>query len=109
MRRGDFAGFLRALNASGRSSALALQNIYADVDVRCQPVTLALAAASAVLGEEGGYRVHGGGFGGTMLAVVPEGRIAAFTGQMEQLFGKGCCRVLSFRQGACRVFPGRQA
>ena len=105
VRRGDYNGFLRALNASGRSSALALQNIYAEVDVRCQPVTLALAAASAVLGEEGGYRVHGGGFGGTMLAVVPEGRIAAFTGRMEQLFGGGCCKVLSFRQGACKVLP----
>ena len=39
-----------------------------------------LAAASAVLGEEGAFRVHGGGFGGTILAIVPEGRFAAFTG-----------------------------
>ena len=103
LRAGDFAAFCAELSASGRSSVLSLQNIYPPQDLQHQGVTLALAAASAVLGEEGAFRVHGGGFGGTILAIVPEGRFAAFTTRMEQLFGEGCCKILSFREGACKI------
>ena len=103
LQEGDFAGFCQAVSASGRSSVLSLQNIYAPQDVQHQGVTLALSAASAVLEEEGAFRVHGGGFGGTILAIVPEGKLPVFIHRMEQLCGKGCCKILSFREGACRI------
>ena len=103
LEKSDFSAFCREVSASGRSSVLALQNIYPPQDPQHQGVTLDLAAASTLLGEEGAFRVHGGGFGGTILAVVPQQKIPVFVSRMEQLSGKGCCKILSFRQGACKV------
>ena len=92
--------FLEQLDASGDSSALCLQNIYPASDPAHQGVTVGLAAAKRLIGKDGACRIHGGGFGGTMLAILPEEKREMFTGVMEQLFGKGCCFPLVFREGA---------
>ncbi len=99
----DFASFLRQLNASGDSSLLCLQNISAASEPASQGITLALAVAKQLLDGKGACRVHGGGFGGTMLAIVPDELLEAFTGRMEQLFEKGCCHCMTFRPGAAKI------
>ncbi len=99
----DFLAFLSLLNASGDSSLLCLQNISAASEPTSQGIALALAAAKDLLEEEGACRVHGGGFGGTMLAIVPDNKMEAFIYRMEQLFGKDCCHCLTFRQGATKI------
>ncbi len=103
LQTGDFAGFCAQLTESGRSSALCLQNVYPENDPCSQGMTLALAIAGRTLAGEGAYRVHGGGFGGTTLNLVPEQKTAAFYRQMETVFGKGCCHPLTFREGAVRI------
>ena len=64
---------------------------------RDQGVALALALTGDLLGDEGAWRVHGGGFAGTIQAYVPEERLTSYRRRMEQVFGDGCCHVLSLR------------
>lgn len=103
LRRSDFAAFRALLTASGRSSVLCLQNIYPEQRPQEQGMTLGLAAAERILDGQGAFRVHGGGFGGTTLNIVPEEKWAEFTAQMELLFGSGCCHPLRFREGAAEI------
>lgn len=97
---GDIDGFLQAVNASGISSFEYNQNIYADPAE--QPVSLALMLSESVLGDteygmKGAWRVHGGGFAGTILAFVPEEKAAMYRDTMCGVFGPDACRVLSIR------------
>jgi galactokinase len=87
---GDFKGFLRLVQDSGHSSLLRLQNINpTHGDGSEQGIGLALALAQDILAGEGAYRVHGGGFAGTIQAWVPAARWDAFVSAMEGVFGKG--------------------
>jgi galactokinase len=80
------------------------QNVYTGQMVREQPVSLALALSETLLGDEGAWRVHGGGFAGTMQAFVPLGRLEDYRAGMDAVFGEGSCRVLRVRkQGGVRV------
>lgn len=94
---GDFGRFLRIADASGRSSYMYLQNIYASSQPKEQAVAVALAAAEQALAGEGMCRVHGGGFAGTIQAFVPDGKLDAFKARMEEVLGEGCCLILSIR------------
>ncbi|HPJ01374.1 MAG TPA: galactokinase family protein [Candidatus Limiplasma sp.] len=96
LRSDDLSSFLDGIIASGRSSALYLQNIYATPDR--QEMMLALMAAETLLEGKGAWRVHGGGFAGTTLNFVPLTMLASFVNEMEALFGKGAAAVMSVRQ-----------
>ena len=69
LEAGDSATFLAGVIASGRSSALWLQNCYAVSMPAEQGIMLALALTEQYPGvaQRGAWRVHGGGFAGTML------------------------------------------
>ncbi|MBP5207629.1 MAG: galactokinase, partial [Clostridia bacterium] len=56
-----------------------------------------LCVTDGFLGESGAYRVHGGGFAGTVQAFVPSELTAVYKEQMERIFGKGSCCVLHVR------------
>lgn len=94
---GDFSLYLQLVNESGRSSAMLLQNLYASNNPHAQGVTLALAAAAHFLGGEGAFRVHGGGFAGTVQAYVPLAKCESFREKMDAVFGTGACHVLQIR------------
>ena len=99
--------FLSIIKESGNSSANLLQNYYTPKAPAEQGITLACAIASEILGEDGAYRVHGGGFAGTMQAFVPHSRMNEFREAMEAVFGKGAVTELSVRPlGACAVYHG---
>ncbi len=100
---GDFASFLREVTLSGQSSSQALQNVSPTGAVREQPVAVALALCGKLLGEKGAYRVHGGGFAGTVQAFVPDSEAEGFQAAMEGYLGKGCCHLLTIRPigGVC--------
>ena len=54
------------------SSFRFLQNVYTVKNVEEQGLSLALAVSEQVLlGEKAAWRVHGGGFAGTIQAFVP--------------------------------------
>ncbi|MBR6044897.1 MAG: galactokinase [Ruminococcus sp.] len=97
LRKGDLEGFFAAVKESGRSSYMYLQNVFASADPAHQGLSLALYLAAEVLGDEGAYRVHGGGFAGTIQAFVPDGKVGEFIRTMESAFGERCCYLLSVR------------
>lgn len=43
------------------------------------------------------WRVHGGGFAGTIQAFVPNDCLAEYQAEMERIFGVNTCYVLSVR------------
>ncbi len=92
-----FDDFLRICNESGRSSFQFLQNVYSLSNPNEQGLSLALALAGKVLGQRGAYRVHGGGFAGTVQAFVPYDLIDIFINVMKSVFGDNCCFVLNIR------------
>lgn len=94
LRAGDFARFLALVNASGDSSWEYLQNITPAGAAARQDMALTLALCRRLLAGTGAVRVHGGGFAGTALSIVPEERIPCFTAGLERALAPGCCRVL---------------
>lgn len=94
---GDFSEFLRLIKQSGDSSYKYLQNIFASGAPSEQGLSLSLYAADKLLGDEGAYRVHGGGFAGTIQAFVPDSKLEEFKNTMNGIFGDGSCYVLSVR------------
>ena len=99
LKNGDIAGFLGGVKASGLSSSTMLQNTFTTKNVEEQGISLALALAGEVLNDKPGtaYRVHGGGFAGTMQAFVPNEYVAEFNALMESVFGEGNAYVLKVR------------
>ncbi len=104
LERNDFKAFLSMVVDSGYSSYMYNQNIYPVNNVKEQGVSLALALSELVLKGEGAWRVHGGGFAGTIQAFVPKNLLDKYIGALEHIYGKGSCRKLFIRhQGAGRV------
>ncbi len=97
VKSGDFEGFLKLIRRSGQSSFMYLQNVYAASMPNRQAVSLTLALCDEILGERGAYRVHGGGFAGTVQAFVPYDMLDDFKSRIDAVLGKGRCMVLSIR------------
>jgi len=97
---GDLKGFLSGVRNSGLSSATMLQNVYTVKNVNEQGLSVALALSGEVLnGVEGAaYRVHGGGFAGTIQAFVPKALVDTYRQTLEGVFGEGSVYVLSVRK-----------
>jgi galactokinase len=98
LKRGDFGCFLDLIRDSGHSSWMLLQNIYPAGAVLEQASALALVCCERLLSQSGACRVHGGGFGGTILAFVPSGARDEFSRAMEELTGPGSCRFYPIRE-----------
>ena len=97
LRDGDFDAFLRLVSESGRSSWMYLQNITPAGATEHQDVAVALALCDTLLHGQGAFRVHGGGFAGTVQAFVPLEMLDSFKEGMERVLGEGKCHVLSIR------------
>lgn len=97
LKENDFDLFLDTVRKSGYSSFMYLQNVYAASMPNQQAVSLALAMCDEILGERGAYRVHGGGFAGTIQAFVPDDMLEKFKTKIENVLGDGMCHVLSIR------------
>ena len=104
LEKGDFKSFLAKVCASGQSSFMYNQNVYPVNNVAEQGLSVALALSDVVLGSEGAWRVHGGGFAGTIQAFVPYCLLDKYVDTLEHTFGKGKCHKLFIRpQGAIKV------
>jgi galactokinase len=104
LRRGDLREFLRLVVESGESSWMLLQNCYPPGAAREQGIPLALAVSRSILAGEGAWRVHGGGFAGTIQAFVPAGLLPRYLARLGELFGPDSCHELTVRQsGAVRL------
>ena len=107
LEAGDFDTFLRIVKESGQSSAMYLQNVKVEGQAFHQEVQYALAVCDMLLDGRGAFRVHGGGFAGTVQAFVPNDMLETFKNGVEAMVGKGSCHVLSIREAGGIELTGR--
>ena len=97
LQAGDFDTFLAMEKQSGYSSYMYLQNVIPAGYVEHQDMAIALGLCEHYLAGRGAYRVHGGGFAGTVQAFVPYDILDAFRAGIDGALGEGACHVLSIR------------
>ena len=102
---GDLDAFFENVIASGKSSFCYLQNVYTTKNLTEQGLSLALCLAENYLsGKNAAWRVHGGGFAGTIQSFVPTAEVEGYRALMDGVFGEGKCIVLRIRPvGATKV------
>ena len=105
LKKGDIDGFFKGVIESGNSSFKYLQNVYTVKNVAEQGLSLALCLAELALkGKKAAYRVHGGGFAGTIQAFVKTEDVPAFRKALDAAFGEGATTELKVRPyGAIRI------
>lgn len=105
LRENNFDRFLQLIKESGYSSFMYLQNVIPAGYVAHQDMAVALGLCEHYLQGRGAYRVHGGGFAGTVQAFVPVDILEQFKTGIEAALGEGACHVLSIRpEGGVEVF-----
>lgn len=97
LKAGNFEKFKSNVVESGYSSYMYNQNVYTPKTPTEQPVSLGLAVSEKLLKGKGAWRVHGGGFAGTIQAFVPMELLDAYTEEMRKIFGENSCYVLNIR------------
>ena len=105
LRNNDIATFFKGVHESGSSSFKYLQNVYTTKNISEQGLSLALCLAEKVLaGRDAAWRVHGGGFAGTIQAFIKNEDIADFKKVLDGAFGEGATTVLKVRPfGAIKI------
>lgn len=105
LEKGDLDAYFEQVIASGKSSFCYLQNVYTTKNLKEQGLSLALCLAEGYLADKkAAYRVHGGGFAGTIQAYVPMSDVEGFRALMDGVFGEGKCIVLRIRpEGAVKI------
>ncbi|MBR6795656.1 MAG: galactokinase [Clostridia bacterium] len=105
LRAHDVDTFLSHVLASGNSSFRFLQNVYTTVNPAEQGLSLALAVTEGALDGKGcAWRVHGGGFAGTIQAFVRREYVDEYRALMDSVFGEGATMTLQIRpEGAVKI------
>ncbi len=100
LKADDFHAFLDGITASGNSSWKWLQNCMSKSNENDQKVALTLALTELYLGKihDGCCRVHGGGFAGVILAVVPKDKTAEYADYIAAFVGKENVYPMQIRQ-----------
>lgn len=105
IQKNDIEEFFKQIRLSGQSSISYLQNIYSTKDPHSQGISIGLALTEQFLGDDGGFRVHGGGFAGTIQAYVKIEQVEAYKALIDNVFGaKSCYGVNLRKQGGVRVY-----
>lgn len=99
LRARQFKEFLRLVQQSGDSSMKWLQNSFSTKTPTEQPLVVAQALTDRFLSRVGGgaYRIHGGGFAGTIQAYIPTGHFDEYAHAMTKAFGKDSVARLMIR------------
>ncbi len=108
LSKGDIDEYLKLARESGSSSWRLLQNAAAPHEPREQGIPLALALTERYMRFRGirqaAWRVHGGGFAGTIQVYLPLDELQAYSDEIERVFGAGAAvRVRTSSHGAARV------
>lgn len=99
LKENRFEDFLAQITASGNSSWKWLQNCYTNNNVQEQGISIALALTELFLAEKkrGACRVHGGGFAGVIMAMLPNDLVDEYVAYMEKALGEGNVYRMSIR------------
>ena len=97
LKNKQWESYRSAMIESGHSSLMQLQNIYPISSSTERGNALALAMSEKLLKGKGAWRIHGGGFAGTIQALVPRDNTEVYRENMESLFGEGSVFRLAIR------------
>lgn len=97
LENGDTEEFFDLVNESGNSSAELLQNLCPENCGMHQEIPIAIMLSKRFLEGSGAVKIHGGGFGGSIMAFVPNYRTESYIRVMNDIFGDGACRKLNIR------------
>lgn len=91
LKTGDKEHLLQLISSSGDSSWKWLQNAYVTGSATEQSLAVALALTELYLKEvgRGACRLHGGGFAGVIMCVLPKDATAEYVARMVRVFGRG--------------------
>ena len=105
LKKKDLETFFSEVIASGRSSFCYLQNVYTNQNPHEQGLSLALCLADIFFADKrGAFRVHGGGFAGTVQIFVHKDDANELKKLMDSVFGDGKTLILKIRaEGAVMV------
>lgn len=97
LKENRFGDFLANITTSGNSSWKWLQNCFTNSNYQEQGITVTLALTELFIAEKqkGACRVHGGGFAGVIMAMLPNELVDEYIGYIEGCTGKGS----AFRMG----------
>ena len=93
--------YMELMNESGRSSETLLRNI--ETPEFGRELAKGLALSADLLEGKGAWRVHGGGFGGCVQALMPEEEFETYRERMDEVFGAGSCRRIRIRPAGAGV------
>ncbi len=102
----DIDAVLRLVNESGTSSWELLQNCYSRQDCKEQKITLTLALTELFLRriKDGVCRVHGGGFAGVIMCLVPLAEADNYVNYIAKYVGDSNVYPMNIRAvGAVRI------
>ena len=88
--------FLSLIKASGESSWMLCQNCYSPRHTDDQGISVGLAVSAQLL-DKGAWRVHGGGFAGTIQVFVHKDALSTFLKHMQKVFGEKACHEVFIR------------
>ena len=99
LKENRFDEFLSLITESGNSSWKWLQNCFTTSNNAEQGITVALALTELFIAQKqrGACRVHGGGFAGVIMAMLPNDLVEEYTKYMEKCLGEGCAYNMSIR------------
>ncbi|ANN62398.1 galactokinase [Brachyspira hyodysenteriae] len=104
LKKDDINTYIKLMNESGLSSFMYLQNCYSVTSSKNMGVALGLTLTKDFLKGEGACRVHGGGFAGTIQALIPVNKFEEYKKYMNSIFGEGSAVKIRVRQSpVCEI------
>ncbi|WP_300369848.1 galactokinase family protein [Brachyspira sp.] len=104
LKNDDINTYIKLMNESGLSSFMYLQNCYSVTSSKNMGVALGLTLTKDFLKGKGACRVHGGGFAGTIQALIPVNDINEYKKVMNSIFGEGSAVKIKVRQSpVCEI------
>lgn len=91
---------IKLIDESGRSSFEFLQNCYVDSQPNEQKISLCLALSLQFIKKigKGVCRVHGGGFAGAIMTILPKEAVSDYVKFMERFVGKENVYLMNIRK-----------
>lgn len=99
LRENRFHDFLENITASGNSSWKWLQNCFTNSSYQEQGIPVALALTELFIAgkQKGACRIHGGGFAGVIMAMLPNELVEEYIAYIEKALGAGNAYRMSIR------------
>lgn len=99
LKEGRFNDFLENITASGNSSWKWLQNCYTNSNYQEQGISIALALTELFIAEKqkGACRIHGGGFAGVIMAMLPNDIVDEYVTYIDKALGEGSAYRMTIR------------